>query len=253
MSEIVPREAQFTGSVVGQCLGDALGFPLEGMPPGTCRRYVEQELRPRTGRPRARSGFQPGQYTDDSQLARELLISFVERERFDPADYASRIANQFASGAVVGPGRATEAAARRLVAGLSSLPRRLLGDHLHGDLGWGRRGHHGSHGGSDQRSAPGARGRSPGVGRTGAGSGIVGVRAPRRAGRSCAWTERAGLTASAGQIGSGTMPPALPEYRPVDWSRAGEGQSAHRLPDLPAACGASGRRTHRPQRRGRTR
>lgn len=137
MSEIVPREAQFTGSVVGQCLGDALGFPLEGMPPGTCRRYVEQELRPRTGRPRARSGFQPGQYTDDSQLARELLISFVERERFDPADYASRIANQFASGAVVGPGRATEAAARRLVAGLSSLPRRLLGDHLHGDLGWG--------------------------------------------------------------------------------------------------------------------
>jgi len=64
-------------------------------------------------------GFHPfGQYTDDTQLARELLRSLVERRRFDPADYAARIARLFTEGHVVGQGRATEAAADRLAAGV---------------------------------------------------------------------------------------------------------------------------------------
>lgn len=32
-----PRIDQFTGSLIGQCLGDALGSPVEGQPPAVCQ------------------------------------------------------------------------------------------------------------------------------------------------------------------------------------------------------------------------
>jgi ADP-ribosylglycohydrolase len=115
----IPREDQFSGSLVGQCLGDALGAPVEGMPPATCRRYVDLELRSNPRAPgRGRGRYRFGQYTDDSQLARELLLSLMERRGFDPGDYASRIAALFDSGRVVGHGRATMEAAARLSSGI---------------------------------------------------------------------------------------------------------------------------------------
>ncbi|WP_082218394.1 ADP-ribosylglycohydrolase family protein [Kamptonema formosum] len=49
-----------------------------------------------------------GQYTDDSQLARELLESYLACGRFDPSDYARRIAAIFAENRIVGRGRATK-------------------------------------------------------------------------------------------------------------------------------------------------
>ena len=46
----MPPVERFTGSVVGQCLGDALGFVVEGYPPETCAEYVNTFLRTdRTG------------------------------------------------------------------------------------------------------------------------------------------------------------------------------------------------------------
>jgi ADP-ribosylglycohydrolase len=59
-----------------------------------------------------------GQYTDDSQLARELLRSYAACQAFDPADYAGRVARLFGEGRVVGRGIACDAAARRLLAGV---------------------------------------------------------------------------------------------------------------------------------------
>jgi ADP-ribosylglycohydrolase len=64
-----------------------------------------------------------GQYTDDSQLARELLQSYITCGKFDPQDYANRVAAIFAEGRIVGYGQATVAAARG-----------LLGNDLYGDL-----------------------------------------------------------------------------------------------------------------------
>lgn len=115
----VPRLDQFRGCLVGQCLGDALGFPVEGSPPEICAAYIE-ELR--AGHfeswPGARSKYACGQYTDDSQLARELMLSYAEVGRFDAADYAARIGSIFAENRIVGRGIATDAAARRLIAGV---------------------------------------------------------------------------------------------------------------------------------------
>lgn len=113
-----PSEDQFTGCLIGQCVGDAVGFMVEGSSPEVCRRYADAVLlagQPYEGR---RSGFTFGQYSDDSQLARELVQSYVDRGRFDPADYAARIAALFSEGRVVGAGWSTAQAAARLADGV---------------------------------------------------------------------------------------------------------------------------------------
>lgn len=113
-----PRADQFSGCLIGQCLGDALGFPVEGYVPEVCRQYVLGILRTGRAGEVGRHPFPFGQYTDDSQLARELLLSYRESRRFDPAGFASRVAALFAVGEAVGGGRATAEAARRLAGGV---------------------------------------------------------------------------------------------------------------------------------------
>src|SRR5437762_1328853 len=114
MPRAPPPLEQMAGSLLGQCLGDALGFVVEGYPPADCAAYVESFLRAGHAGELGRGHFPFGQYTDDSQLARELLQSIAERGELDPADYGRRIAALFAEGRVVGRGRATDEAAQRL-------------------------------------------------------------------------------------------------------------------------------------------
>ena len=104
--------------MVGQCLGDALRFLVEGESQAKCLRYVQQVLRTDEIFEQRRGPFRFGQFSDDSQLARELLLSYVAVEDFDPEAYAKRIAAIFAEGRVVGWGRATEQAAYRLMQGV---------------------------------------------------------------------------------------------------------------------------------------
>jgi len=111
----IPTKGQFSGCLIGQCLGDALGSPLEGHSPEECDRYVREILRRGHAGEMARFPYPFGQYTDDSQLARELLQSYVSYGCFDPEDYAKRIASIFREARIVGRGRATEEAAARLL------------------------------------------------------------------------------------------------------------------------------------------
>lgn len=113
-----PSEDQVCGCLIGQCVGDAVGFMVEGSSPEVCRPYADAVLlagQPYEGR---RGGFAFGQYSDDSQLARELMRSYVERGRFDPSDYATRVAALFSEGLVVGGGWSTTQAAARLANGV---------------------------------------------------------------------------------------------------------------------------------------
>jgi ADP-ribosylglycohydrolase len=116
---MLPSKDQFSGCVVGQCLGDALGFVAEGFSPAACKRYVEDYLK--TGRVGefGRFPFQFGQYSDDSQLARELIQSYVAGRKFDPADYAEHIKKIFSEKRIVGFGYSTKEAAKRLFQGVS--------------------------------------------------------------------------------------------------------------------------------------
>jgi ADP-ribosylglycohydrolase len=114
----VSRLEQFSGCLIGQCLGDAVGCRVEGYAEEVCQNYVNYELKVKRIRDRDRFPFPFGQYTDDSQLARELLQSYLARGRFDPEDYAQRIAAIFTEERIVGRGQSTEAAALRLAQGI---------------------------------------------------------------------------------------------------------------------------------------
>jgi ADP-ribosylglycohydrolase len=111
------RLDRYAGALVGQALGDALGFVVEGQGAAICRRHVQAALHERRTGWR-RPPFESGQYSDDTQLARELAASLVSRRGFDPNDYARRIAVLFVEGRIVGRGLTTEQAALRIAAGV---------------------------------------------------------------------------------------------------------------------------------------
>jgi ADP-ribosylglycohydrolase len=113
-----PTRKQFQGCLVGQALGDALGFVVEGQPSTFCRRYVDERLGGDRILGPGRGPFPLGQYSDDTQLARELMQSYASCGGFDPEDYARRIAAIFWENRIVGRGRATEEAAERLARGV---------------------------------------------------------------------------------------------------------------------------------------
>jgi ADP-ribosylglycohydrolase len=119
ISIMAPNIDQFTGCLIGQCLGDALGFVVEGFLPEACKRYVEDFLK--TGRTIdfGHFPFPFGQYSDDSQLARELIQSYVACKTFNASDYAERIKLIFVERRIVGFGYTTKEAARRLLHGMS--------------------------------------------------------------------------------------------------------------------------------------
>lgn len=113
-----PSLDQVTGSLLGLAVGDAVGAVVEAHPPEDARRYAETILR--TGRlpERGREAFPFGQVTDDTQLARELLLSVGADGAFDPGRFATRLLNLVASGRFVGGGPAAHAAARQLALGV---------------------------------------------------------------------------------------------------------------------------------------
>lgn len=83
-----------------------------------CQRYVAQVLKPGLAGEWSHYPFAFGQYSDDSQLARELIQSLLACKGFDPEDYAHRIALLFKHHKIVGEGQATQAAAHRLLQGV---------------------------------------------------------------------------------------------------------------------------------------
>ena len=116
---MLPHKDQFSGCLIGQCLGDALGFAVEGFSPKACERYVEDILKTGKAGEFGHWPFPFGQYSDDSQLARELMQSYVACRKFDPEDYAERIKMIFIEKRIVAFGYATKEAAKRLCQGIS--------------------------------------------------------------------------------------------------------------------------------------
>jgi ADP-ribosylglycohydrolase len=108
---------QRAGCLLGLALGDALGFVVETEPPDVTAAYVA-ELRAGGGGRRPHPRFPFGQYSDDTQLARELLRSIRDAGGFDAAAFARRIAALFSGGADVGAGPGSRGAGLRLAAGV---------------------------------------------------------------------------------------------------------------------------------------
>lgn len=107
------------GCIIGQCLGDALGYPVEGQDEVKCRYYVSNYMKAWFDGKQPDKSEWLGQYTDDSQLARELLESLIENNGWSPDDYANRIAKIFREDKIVGRGIACDQAATRLNCGIN--------------------------------------------------------------------------------------------------------------------------------------
>ena len=114
-----PSRDQFSGCLIGQCLGDAAGFAVEGFSSAACKRYIEDYLKTEKAGEFGSFPFPFGQYSDDSQLARELMQSYVAHKKFDPADYAERIRLLFAEKRIIAFGYSTKEAVKRLAQGVS--------------------------------------------------------------------------------------------------------------------------------------
>src|SRR5688572_24867954 len=106
------------GLILGQALGDALGFVVEARSPETARLYVEGWLRAGRAGEWPHPQFPFGQYSDDTQLARELLRSFLDAGGWQPPVFAARLAELFGEQRDVGAGRGTRSAALRLLMGV---------------------------------------------------------------------------------------------------------------------------------------
>ena len=89
---------RLTGCLLGQALGDALGFVVEAAPPDVAEPTCATGSSPAGPVTRAHPDFPFGQYTDDTQLARELLVSVREAGGWNPAAFAARIAELFRDG-----------------------------------------------------------------------------------------------------------------------------------------------------------
>lgn len=109
---------RFTGCLLGQCAGDALGFVVEGESPELCAAHAREVAQTRRPPDRRHADYDAGQYSDDSQMARELMLSLIDCGGLDPEDYARRLAALFAEDRIVGHGRATSEALERLNAGV---------------------------------------------------------------------------------------------------------------------------------------
>lgn len=108
-----------TGCLLGLALGDALGFVVEAEPPAVAAAYVRDWLQAGRAGHRSHPRFPFGQYSDDTQLARELLLSVRDARGWSPEGFDVRLADFFREGGDVGAGDGTRGAALRLGSGVS--------------------------------------------------------------------------------------------------------------------------------------
>jgi ADP-ribosylglycohydrolase len=101
------RTARAIGAVVGAAVGDALGAPFEFGPAGVFSvRYPLGE--PQPDEMRGGGGWDPGEATDDTQMAVLVADSLLERGGLDPSDIFERF-QRWAAGEPKDIGLQTEA------------------------------------------------------------------------------------------------------------------------------------------------
>ena len=117
-------KSQFQGAILGTAIGDALGAPMEMLKPdqiesiypdfnSTNLTYMDA----RQGR-RSANGYQPGQWTDDTQLMIPIAWSIIRQDSIDPKDVANEYAVLFNREPRRGWGRSTVAVVERLIEGI---------------------------------------------------------------------------------------------------------------------------------------
>jgi ADP-ribosylglycohydrolase len=91
---------RYRGCLLGMAVGDALGAPFEGSPPGDGASFLCHEMV--GGGP---FHLAPGEWTDDTSMALCLAESLIERRGFDPLDQLERYVRWMREGHLSSNGR----------------------------------------------------------------------------------------------------------------------------------------------------
>lgn len=112
-----PAEVQnrFRAAILGLAVGDALGFPLRGVPPAALARLdgLAEDFAPR---PRGR--FAKGQFSDDTQLMLAAAESAVLEKKVDGRSVGAHLAWLWREGVLLQPPLSLAEAAERLCRGV---------------------------------------------------------------------------------------------------------------------------------------
>jgi ADP-ribosylglycohydrolase len=108
------RQDRFHAAFVGLAIGDALGFPLRGVPPASLARL------PGLGddfAPRPRGKFAKGQFSDDTQLLLAAAESVIREGKVDGRSAAAHLAWLWQEGIILQPPKSLADALQRLAGG----------------------------------------------------------------------------------------------------------------------------------------
>lgn len=98
MSHASEATRRAVGAIVGAAVGDALGAPFEFNPPGTYRRRFPAPVPDGIGEMTGGGGWDPGEFTDDTQMAIMVAESLLDRYGVDQDDLEQRFKAWVASG-----------------------------------------------------------------------------------------------------------------------------------------------------------
>ncbi len=91
---------RFRATIIGFAVGDALGFPLRGLPATTLSR---QQALVQDFAPRPRGGFLKGQFSDDTQLMMATAHAIAREERVDGRTIAEHLSWLWQDGTILQP------------------------------------------------------------------------------------------------------------------------------------------------------
>ncbi len=105
---------RYRAAVLGFAIGDALGFPLRGLPPSGLTRLsgVAEDF---AGRPRGR--FAKGQFSDDTQMMLAVAEAVAHERRVDGRVAAAHLSWLWQEGVILQPPTSATDAAQQLLAG----------------------------------------------------------------------------------------------------------------------------------------
>lgn len=120
INDTILSEESLIGCLIGCAVGDSVGLVVEGFDRELCHQYVDEIVSKTLISAFHRNNMKFGQYSDDTQLTRELFIAVSQNKgKMDPMIYALRIARLFQPNAyrIVGFGAQTARAANAIING----------------------------------------------------------------------------------------------------------------------------------------
>ena len=105
------RQDRFHAAFLGLAIGDALGFPLRGVPPASLARLpnLAEDFAPRP-----RGKFAKGQFSDDTQLMLATAESVIREGKVDGRSTAAHLAWLWQEGIILQPPKPLSEALQKL-------------------------------------------------------------------------------------------------------------------------------------------